>query len=80
MPPSTRRSYAGYGRHQAIVHVLDENIRQRGPDERQALAKLRAGDVVDREHDATLPKVFAGAFDSAVVAVGLWNFVSSRRP
>jgi hypothetical protein len=26
------------------------------------------------------PNVFAGAFGSAVVALGLWNFVSSSRP
>jgi ATP-dependent exoDNAse (exonuclease V) alpha subunit len=32
-------------RHQGIVHVLNENIRQADPGERGALAELRAGDV-----------------------------------
>jgi hypothetical protein len=27
-----------------------------------------------------MPSVFAGAFGSALAAVGVWNFVSSRRP
>jgi conjugative relaxase-like TrwC/TraI family protein len=33
-------------RHGPAVHVLDENIRQRDPAERQALEELRAGSVV----------------------------------
>ena len=32
-------------RHPEAVHVLDENVRQVDPGERQALAQLRAGDV-----------------------------------
>ena len=32
-------------RHGPAVHVLDENIRQRDPGERAALAQLRSGDV-----------------------------------
>ncbi len=32
-------------RHQGVVHVLDENVRQADPGEREALAELRAGSV-----------------------------------
>jgi ATP-dependent exoDNAse (exonuclease V) alpha subunit len=32
-------------RHRGLVHVLAENVRQFDPDERQALAELRAGNV-----------------------------------
>jgi conjugative relaxase-like TrwC/TraI family protein len=43
-------------RHGPAVHVLDENIRQRDPDERAALEQLRHGNVADaiawyRDHD-----------------------------
>jgi conjugative relaxase-like TrwC/TraI family protein len=32
-------------RHQGVVHVLDENVRQTDPAERRALSELRAGSV-----------------------------------
>ncbi len=34
-------------RHHGIVHVLDENVRQKDPEERRALARLRRGKVAE---------------------------------
>lgn len=36
-------------------------------------------DVVDDEHDATQPQDVGGALGSAVLAVGVWSFISSSR-
>jgi ATP-dependent exoDNAse (exonuclease V) alpha subunit len=61
-------------RHGPAVHVLDENIRQRDPGERAALAKLRSGDVgeaVDwyRRNDRIVnAPIRMDALDAAVAA------------
>ena len=59
-------------RHPDRVHVLDENVRQRDPGERAALAMLRSGSVavaVDwyRHHDRLCPQPIRGdALDETV--------------
>ena len=63
-------------RHPVAVHVLDENVRQRLPGERQALEQLRAGAVAEavdwyRRHDRI---VTAPTRDDALdAAVDAWE-------
>jgi hypothetical protein len=62
-------------RHRSLVHVLEENVRQVDPDERQALAELRAGDVIAAvdwyaKHDRV--RVFADRDDAIAATVEGW--------
>jgi hypothetical protein len=68
-------------RHRGLVHVLDENVRQLDPGERQALAELRAGDIATAvdwyaKHDRI--RVSADRDDAIAATVEGWAADSAQ--